>query len=149
MFRYADDWIIVVRGTQAQAQEIKEECKRFLQEELGLELSEEKTTITHIIDGFDFLGYHIFRCNKPTKGHIIGLFMQPTEKGLKRMKQKIKEMTDKKALNDDYLHKLEAINSLVRGWEIGRASCRERGVDLGGRRIIKKKKSKARTENRI
>jgi RNA-directed DNA polymerase len=61
IFRYADDWIIAVRGTNAQAQEIKEECKRFLQEELGLELSEEKTVITHIIDGFDFLGYHIFR----------------------------------------------------------------------------------------
>ena len=116
MFRYADDWIIVVRGTQAQAQQIKEECKRFLQEELGLELSEEKTAITHILDGFDFLGYHIFRCNKPTKGNIIGVFMQPTEKGLKRMKQNIKEMTDKKTLNDDYLHKLEAINSLVQGW---------------------------------
>ena len=116
MFRYADDWIIVVRGTKAQAQEIKQECKRFLQEELGLELSEEKTVITHIIDGFDFLGYHIFRCNKPTNGNIIGVFMQPTEKGLKRTKQKIKEMTEKKTLNDDYLHKLEAINSLVGGW---------------------------------
>jgi len=116
MFRYADDWIIAVRGTQAQAQAIKEECKHFLQEELGLELSEEKTVITHIIDGFDFLGYHIFRCNRPTNGNIIGVFMQPTGKGLKRTKQKMKEMTDKKTLNDDYLHKLEAINSLVRGW---------------------------------
>src|SRR6266700_702255 len=56
MFRYADDWIIAVRGTQAQAQDIKEECKRFLQEALGLELSEEKTVITHIMDGFDCLG---------------------------------------------------------------------------------------------
>ncbi len=116
MFRYADDWIIVVRGTQAQAQEIKEECKRFLQEELGLELSEEKTTITHIIDGFDFLGYHIFRCDRTSDGNIIGVFMHPTEKGLKRTQQKIKEMTDRKTLNDDYLHKLEAINSLIRGW---------------------------------
>jgi len=116
MFRYADDWIITVRGTKDQAQEIKEACKGFLQEELGLELSEEKTTITHIIDGFDFLGYHIFRCNKPTNGNIAGVFMQPTEKGLKRIKQKIKEMTGRKTLNDDYLHKLEAINALVRGW---------------------------------
>ena len=56
MFRYADDWIIAIRGTRAQAQEIKEEGKRFLQEALGLELSEEKTVITHIIDGFDCLG---------------------------------------------------------------------------------------------
>ena len=105
MFRYADDWIITVRGTQDQAQEIKQACKCFLQEELGLELSEEKTTITHIMDGFDFLGYHIFRCNKPTKGNIVGVFIQPTEKGLKRIKQKIKEMTERKTLNDDYLHK--------------------------------------------
>ena len=59
---------------------------------------------------------HIFRCNKPTKGNIVGVFIQPTEKGLKRIKQKIKEMTGRKTLNDDYLHKLEAINSLVRGW---------------------------------
>ncbi len=116
MFRYADDWIMVVRGTHAQAEEIKKECKCYLQEELGLELSEEKTAITHIIDGFDFLGYHIFRCDKPTKGNIVGVFARPTEKGLKRTMQKIKEMTDKKTLHDDYLHKLEAINSLVQGW---------------------------------
>jgi len=108
MFRYADDWIIAVRGTQAQAQAIKEECKHFLQEELGLELSEEKTVITHIIDGFDFLGYHIFRCNRPTNGNIIGVFMQPTGKGLKRTKQKIKEMTDKKTLNDDLLAQIRS-----------------------------------------
>jgi len=56
MFRYADDWIIAIRGTRAQAQDIKEEGKGFLQEALGLELSEEKTVITHIIDGFDCLG---------------------------------------------------------------------------------------------
>src|SRR6266446_2741871 len=96
MFRYADDWIIAIRGTRAQAQDIKEECKRFLQEEMGLELSEEKTVITHIIDGFDFLGYHIFRCDRTSDGNIIGVFMQPTEKGLKRVKQKIKDMTEKK-----------------------------------------------------
>jgi retron-type reverse transcriptase len=42
MFRYADDWIITVRGTKDQAQEIKEACKGFLQEELGLERSRRK-----------------------------------------------------------------------------------------------------------
>jgi hypothetical protein len=53
MFRYADDWIILVRGTKSQARDIKERCKEFLREELGLELSEEKTAVTHITDGFD------------------------------------------------------------------------------------------------
>ena len=53
MYRYADEWIVLVRGTKQQAQAIKEEGKAFLQEEMGLELSEEKTTITHVEDGFD------------------------------------------------------------------------------------------------
>ncbi len=55
MFRYADDWILVIRGTKTQAQDIKEACKTFLRDELGLELSEEKTKITHIEEGFEFL----------------------------------------------------------------------------------------------
>ena len=67
--------------------------------------AEEKTPIPHIRDGFDFLGYHLFRCDKPTKGNIAGVFMQPTGKSLKRIKQKMKEMTGRKTLNDDYLHK--------------------------------------------
>ena len=116
LFRYADDWIMLVRGTKAQAQEIKEACKAFLHDEMGLELSEEKTSITHVVDGFDFLGYHIFRCEHPSDGNIVGVFMQPTDKGLQRVKQKIKEMTGRKTLSDDYLHKIQAINSLVRGW---------------------------------
>ncbi len=116
MFRYADDWIVAVRGTKAQAQAIKEEFKRFLQEEMGLELSEEKTSITHITDGFDFLGYHIFRNEKPADRKVVGVFVQPTAKGLKRMKLKIKSMTTRKTLNDDYIRKIEAINAANRGW---------------------------------
>ena len=50
------------------------------------------------------------------EGTPQGGIVQPTEKGLKRIKQKIKEMTGRKTLNDDYLHKLEAVNALVRGW---------------------------------
>ncbi len=60
--------------------------------------------------------YHIILFLTTTDHYLIGVFMQPTEKGLKRTMQKIQEMTEKKTLNDDYLHKLEAINSLVRGW---------------------------------
>jgi RNA-directed DNA polymerase len=45
MVRYADDWILVIRGTQTQAQDIKEACKTCLREELGLALSDEKTKI--------------------------------------------------------------------------------------------------------
>ncbi len=109
-------WILVIRGTKAQAQDIKEACKAFLRDEMGLELSEEKTKITHIEDGFDFLGFRIFRCNKPSDGRKVGVFMRPTEKGLKRVQAKIKTMTTRSTTNDDYANKIQAINAVMRGW---------------------------------
>ncbi len=58
--RYADDWALGFSGPKAEAEEIKREIKDFLQETLKLELSEEKTLITHIrTDAAKFLGYEI------------------------------------------------------------------------------------------
>jgi len=54
--RYADDFIITA-DLEETAMEIAELIKEFLTER-GLELSEEKTHITHIDDGFDFLGWN-------------------------------------------------------------------------------------------
>jgi RNA-directed DNA polymerase len=54
--RYADDFIVLCNGTKAEALKMKEELKTVL-DHMGLTLSEEKTKITHITEGFDFLGY--------------------------------------------------------------------------------------------
>jgi RNA-directed DNA polymerase len=116
MFRYADDWILVIRGTKAQAQDIKEACKTFLRDELGLELSDEKTKITHIEEGFEFLGFRIFRCTKASNRRKVGVFVRPTDKGLKGVQAKIKAMTTRSTLNDDYVYKIQAINAVIRGW---------------------------------
>lgn len=116
MFRYCDDWIVLVRGTRLQAQALKEEFKQFLGEEMGLELNEEKTQITHVRDGFDFLGYHIRRGDKPKDRSRVGVFVKPAKKNLKRVCLKIKQMTDNKTFHDDYLCKLKALNAVVRGW---------------------------------
>jgi RNA-directed DNA polymerase len=118
MFRYADDWIVLVRGTQAQAHALKAEIKQFLaeEEEMGLSLNEEKTKITHVQDGFDFLGYHIFRGDQAKDRRKVGVFVQPAKKNLKRVCLKIKQMTNSKTLKDDYLNKLKALNAVVRGW---------------------------------
>lgn len=45
--RYADDWLLGLIGTKEEAEQIKEQMKTFLHEELKLELSDEKTLITH------------------------------------------------------------------------------------------------------
>ena len=57
--RYADDFILGVIGSKEDAQRIKEDIKSFLSESLALELSEEKTLITHTGKSAKFLGYEI------------------------------------------------------------------------------------------
>ena len=61
MMRYADDFVVVSNGTKAEVKATKQAIQQFLENELHLTLSEEKTVITHVNDGFDFLGFHIQR----------------------------------------------------------------------------------------
>ena len=57
--RYADDWLIGICGNKTDCEEIKEEIGTYLKETLKLELSEEKTLITHSSERTRFLGYDI------------------------------------------------------------------------------------------
>lgn len=57
--RYADDWLVGVMGSKSDCVRIKEEIREFLWNVLGLELSEEKTLITHSSNKIRFLGYDI------------------------------------------------------------------------------------------
>lgn len=58
--RYADDFLLGFAGPKVEAQEVKRQLAAFLRDELKLELSEEKTLITHARDGVaHFLGYEI------------------------------------------------------------------------------------------
>ena len=64
--RYADDWLVGVCGTKAECEALKVEIADFLSNELHLELSEEKTHITHSSKDARFLGYNVSvrRCQK-------------------------------------------------------------------------------------
>lgn len=82
LVRYADDFIVT-----AATKEIAEEAKEILREFLktrGLELSEEKTVITHIDDGFDMLGWTF----RKFKGKLI---VKPSKKSLKALKSALSE----------------------------------------------------------
>jgi RNA-directed DNA polymerase len=63
LIRYADDWLLLVIGTRQHAEALKEEIAEVLSG-MGLRLSPEKTSITHIEDGVDFLGWRIQRHRK-------------------------------------------------------------------------------------
>ena len=58
--RYADDFIISVIGSKSECETIKADITKFMREQLKLELSDEKTLITHAQDKAKFLGYEIF-----------------------------------------------------------------------------------------
>jgi len=66
--RYADDFLLGFIGPKSEAEEIKQQLRKFLQEELKLELSEEKTLITHAVsEAAKFLGYEITMLQEDTK----------------------------------------------------------------------------------
>lgn len=71
--RYADDFILGFSGPKAEAKEITEMLRNFLKDDLNLELSQEKTVITHAkTEKAHFLGYHIHTLHCPTRRSING-----------------------------------------------------------------------------
>lgn len=60
-YRVQKDFVLIVKGTKAQAEAIREECRGVLEGSLKLRLNMDKTKITHVNDGFIFLGHRIIR----------------------------------------------------------------------------------------
>src|SRR5438128_12558437 len=87
--RYADDFVVLCHGTQAEALAIKEELEELLST-MGLTLSEEKTKVTHITDGFDFLGYRIIR-SIGTSGKMVPKVLIP-HKAITHFQYKVRGM---------------------------------------------------------
>ncbi len=105
--RYADDFIITAK-TEEIALEVKELVRDFLSTR-GLELSDEKTVVTNINDGFDFLGWTF----RKFKGKLI---VKPSKKSIKAIVSKLSETINQrgKAWNQDVL--IMKLNQQIRGW---------------------------------
>ncbi len=113
LLRYADDFLVLTNGPKAEAEALKEEFGEFLHH-LELTLSPEKTVITHVNDGFDFLGYHIQRRPKLSEPERKVLYVTPTEKSIERYKEKIRDLLAEPNIN--VVNKLQAVNRVIRGW---------------------------------
>ena len=111
--RYADDFVVLCNGTKAEALAMKEELKELLST-MGLTLSEEKTKVTHITEGFNFLGYRIIRAIG-TKGQMEPKVLIP-ESAIKRFRHKVREIIAPRTTSEAAKAKLLALNQLTRGW---------------------------------
>jgi len=111
--RYADDFVVIVKGTKAHAETIREQCRTFLEGDLKLTLNMEKTHITHVNDGFIFLGHRIIRKRGKT-GRMSVVTTIPKEK-TKAFAHKLSE-----ALSSNHdLSKVDMVDRLNRqlaGW---------------------------------
>ena len=114
MVRYADDFVILVRGTKAQAHAIKEETAKFMREQMRLTLSLEKTHVTHVDDGFDLLGFRILRA--PWRGAKRVAYTFPSTRALRDVMHRIKTLTSRSTTNLSLDALIHALNPILRGW---------------------------------
>ena len=106
LVRYADD-LIITASTQELAEQVKETVKQFMAVR-GLQLSEEKTLITNIADGFDFLGWNF----RKYKGKLL---IKPSKKAQHNVMEKIRKVIGLcKARTQDEL--IGRLNPVIRGW---------------------------------
>ena len=109
--RYADDFIVTAASQELLEQDVKPLVEAFLKER-GLELSKEKTRITHIEEGFDFLGQNI-RKYKTGKQHK--LLIKPAHKNVHAHLEKIRANNKKnQTLSAGRL--ILMLNPIIRGW---------------------------------
>ena len=113
MVRYADDFVVVSNGPKTEVKATKQAIQQFLENKLHLTLSEEKTVITHVNDGFDFLGFRIQR--KQVNGRWA-VHLRPTAKAKERVKRKLKDLTSRNWTWMDEYNRLATLNATVRGW---------------------------------
>ena len=114
LIRYADDWLLLWSGDKAGAEALKEEARTFLEQELKLELSESKTLVTHVDDGYTFLGFDIRRY-QGTRGKPVVL-IKPSQKSIDRLKSKVKALTDRSTTCLPAWQLVKQLNPILMGW---------------------------------
>ncbi|MGF6609384.1 hypothetical protein OKW45_004306 [Paraburkholderia sp. WSM4175] len=111
--RYADDFVVVVKGTREHAEAIREACRGFLEGELKLTLNMEKTHITHVNDGFVFLGHRIIR-KRGARGRMRPVTTIPWEKYRGFAGRLVKQLSGNYGMNRMDL--MESLNRQLAGW---------------------------------
>jgi len=107
LVRYADDFIISGSNRELLEEEVIPVVQRFLAKR-GLTLSPDKTHVTHIDQGFDFLGQNLRKYNGK-------LLIKPSRKSVKTLLQKVREVVKANA-QATAGHLILQLNPILRGW---------------------------------
>ncbi len=110
--RFADDLVVLVKGNREQAQALLQQLTERV-ETLGLKLKPEKTGVTHIDEGFVFLGLRIVRRRKGTKRY---LYTFVSDQALASVKRKVKALTGRSPTYLELPELLRRLNPILRGW---------------------------------
>jgi group II intron reverse transcriptase/maturase len=111
--RYADDFVVLCNGGKAQAEAMREELRNFLSSHLRLTLSMEKTQVTHLNDGFDFLGFHLRR-SMGSVGMATKVLI--STKGKQRHLDYLRAAMSSRTHKESAVTKILAINRVIAGW---------------------------------
>ena len=111
--RYADDFVVIVKGTKHDAVSIREKLRAFLEGGLLLTLNMAKTHITHVNDGFVFLGHRIIRKRGPN-GTMRPVTTIPREKYRAFARAIADELSGNYGENKIAL--VERLNRRIAGW---------------------------------
>jgi RNA-directed DNA polymerase len=113
IIRYADDFAVMIHGSEHDAEALREEIAGVLAG-LGLRLSEAKTRVAHLDEGFSFLGFRIQRRRKRgTDKWYIYTFID--DRPIRSLKAKIRALTHRTSQLDlEYV--LTRLNQVTHGW---------------------------------
>jgi group II intron reverse transcriptase/maturase len=122
LVRYADDFVVMC-NTRSEVERSEERVRAILTR-LGLELHPEKTRKVELSggkDGFDFLGCHLHkRMSGPIwereRRRVYFLHRWPSVRAMKRIRQRVKELTPRGRCHEDSKSIIEDLNPVVRGW---------------------------------
>ncbi len=114
LVRYADDFVVMVGGTRQHAEALWDETSKVLAP-IGLRLSEEKTRVCHIDEGFDFLGFRIQRRSWRGRTGKRAVYTYPSKKALASVMDKVRTITRRRK-HRTLADLLRLLNRVLRGW---------------------------------
>ena len=114
LVRFADDFVVLVHGSESDAQTLRDEIGAMVARELKMTLSVDKTHITHIDDGFVFLGFRTQRRRRHDGRPVVHTI--PSKPALAGVMRKIKQATGPATTSLRLGQLLRKINPILRGW---------------------------------